>query len=293
MQLTHVTVRGVRYAVREWGAGRPLILLHGFTGCGALWATHAEALADQWRVLAPDLLGHGASDTPHDPGRYAMPEMVADLVALLDALAIPRAVLLGYSMGGRIALATAVRHPERIAALVLEGASPGLDAAERPARIAHDEALAAQLERDGMARFVDAWMAQPLFARQRHLGEEAWVRAHRQRLRNDPAALAAVLRGLGTGTQPSYWKDLRRLPMPTLLFAGSEDAKFAAIARAMAARIPAATLHLVRDAGHTTHLEQPDAFRRALLAFLAALPADITTPASTAATGTAAAQEVS
>ncbi len=268
--MTRIAVNGVTYAVREWGAGPPLLLLHGFTGCGALWTPIAEVLAAQYRIVAPDLLGHGASAAPADPARHAMAHAVADLAALLDGLGIPSAAVCGYSMGGRLALAFAVAHPQRVAALVLEGASPGIaDPAERAARADADAAWAARLGRDGLAAFVDAWMAQPLFASQGRLDAAARAAARAQRLANDAAGLAACLRGLGTGRQPSYWHRLHALPMPTLLLAGADDAKFQALGRAMQESIPDATLRLVPDAGHTTHLENPAAFRLRLLAFLA------------------------
>ena len=267
-----IAVDGVHYAVREWGAGPPLVLLHGFTGSGALWSEHAAVLGARFRVIAPDLLGHGGSDAPSDPARYAMPRALADLAALLDALDVARAAVLGYSFGGRVALAFAVEHPERVVALVLEGASPGIaDPDERAARRAADEALAARLERDGLAAFVDAWMAQPLFATQAALPDEVRAAARAARLRNDPIGLAACLRGLGTGSQPSYWHRLHELPMPTLLLAGERDTKFQALARAMHESIPDATLRVVPGAGHTTHLENPAAFRRLARGFLGPL----------------------
>jgi 2-succinyl-6-hydroxy-2,4-cyclohexadiene-1-carboxylate synthase len=266
---TRIAVNAVHYAVREWGAGPPLVLLHGFTGSGALWRAHAAALAGRCRVIAPDLLGHGDSDAPPDPARYAMPWALADLAALLDALGVGRAALLGYSLGGRVALAFAVEHPARVAALVLEGASPGIaDPDERAARRAADAALAVRLERDGVAAFVDAWMAQPLFATQASLPDAVRAAARAQRLRNDPVGLAACLRGLGTGSQPSYWHRLHALSMPVLLLAGAHDAKFQALARAMRESIPDATLRVVPGAGHTTHLENPAAFQRLARGFL-------------------------
>jgi 2-succinyl-6-hydroxy-2,4-cyclohexadiene-1-carboxylate synthase len=268
--MKRVAINGVTYALREWGAGPPLVLLHGFTGAGALWAAHAEALAPRFRVVAPDLLGHGASGAPADPRRHAIEPAVADLAALLDGLGIERTALCGYSMGGRIALAFAVEHPERVIALAIEGASPGIaDQAERAARAETDNAWAERLARDGLAAFVDAWMAQPLFASQAGLAEAARAAARAQRLANDPAGLAACLRGLGTGHQPSYWHRLHALPMPTLLLAGAHDAKFQAVGRAMQEGIPEATLRVVPGAGHTTHLENSAAFRQRLLAFLA------------------------
>ena len=271
-----IAVNGVRYAVRQWGAGPPLLLLHGFTGSGALWEAHAAELAAHFHVIAPDLLGHGDTDAPADPARYALARAIADLAALFDALGIARSAVLGYSLGGRLALAFAVEQPRHVGALVLEGASPGIaDADERAARRAADDRLAQQLDSDGLAAFVDAWMAQPLFATQAALPAAMRAAARAARLRNDPAGLAACLRGLGTGSQPSYWQRLHELAMPVLLLAGEHDPKFQALARAMGERIPEATPCVVPGAGHTTHLENPAAFRRLVRAFLApAIAAD-------------------
>ncbi len=259
------------YARREWGAGPPLLLLHGFTGCAALWQPHAVRWAARFRVIGLDLLGHGDSAAPADPARYALAHALADLAALLDALDVSSCALLGYSMGGRLALAFALEHPERVRALVLESASAGIeDAGERAARARDDAALAARIERDGVAAFVDDWMAQPLFASQAGLGPAVRAAARSQRLQNSVHGLANALRGLGAGAQPSYWDRLGRLTLPTLLLAGERDAKFRALAVAMQARLPAAHLEVIPGAGHATHLENPGAFSARVEAFLSA-----------------------
>ena len=165
--------------------------------------------------------------------------------------------LAGYSMGGRIALAVALAHPERVARLVLVGASPGIeDASEREARRRADEALALQLERDGLEAFARRWGAQPLFA-----GQPAEVSraAHDDRMRSTAAGLAAALRGLGTGVMPSLWDRLEELRMTVVLVAGERDAKFRATAERMAERIVDSELHVIEGAGHAAHLERPGA----------------------------------
>jgi len=265
-----VAVGDVRYAVRTCGDGPPLVLLHGYTGSSALWTALAAQLAPNFRCIAIDLLGHGDSSAPPDPARYAMAATLTDLAGLFDALGLERAALLGYSMGGRVALAFAIEHPQRVTALLLEGASPGLaDAGERAARASADAALAARITRDGTDAFIDTWMAQPLFASQARLDADTRARARRQRAANSALGLAASLRGLGSGAQPSYWHRLHELTMPVLLLAGADDAKFQALARAMARRIADATLQPIAAAGHATHLEQPAAFAHAVEAFLA------------------------
>ena len=161
-------------------------------------------------------------------------------------------------MGGRIALGAAVLHPERVGRLVLESASPGLRAAaDRAARQEADERLADVLEHRGITAFVERWMALPLFASRADL-PDATRAVIESRLRdNDPASLAACLRGLGTGTQPSLWGRLVDVAQPTLLISGADDAKFCAIAEDMMSELPSAAHTVVPDAGHTVHREQP------------------------------------
>lgn len=264
-----LTVNGVRLNVEVAGAGEPLLLLHGFTGSLENWRGHVGAWSARFQTVAVDLLGHGLSDAPADPARYAMEPCVADLAAVLDQLGLGRAGVLGYSMGGRVALHLAAAHPGRVSALILESASPGLATPEeRAARIVADEALAGRLERDGLEAFVDYWERLPLFASQARLPEPARAALRAQRLKNRPAGLANSLRGLGTGAQPSLWERLPEVQAPVLLIAGALDEKFTAIGRQMASRLPAAQLALVPDAGHAVHLEQPEAFRALVTHFL-------------------------
>jgi 2-succinyl-6-hydroxy-2,4-cyclohexadiene-1-carboxylate synthase len=265
--MSRLTINDMQYYVECRGAGAPLLLLHGFTGSSATWAPHVAA----WPAssLAVDQPGHGQTDAPANPARYRMDATVADLVALLDQLGVERAHVLGYSMGGRVALHLAAAHPERVAMLILESASPGLATqAERDARVAADTALAASIERDGIAAFVDRWEALPLWASQARLPDEVRAGLRAQRLNNRAVGLANSLRGLGTGAQAPLHDRLADLPMPALVIAGRLDAKFAAIARAMAAALPQGRLALVPEAGHAVHLEQPAPFDRLVAGFL-------------------------
>ena len=192
-----------------------------------------------------------------------MESCVAQVAGALDALGIPQAHVLGYSMGGRVGLALCAWRPERVRSALLIGASAGLEeAGARAARRRQDEALAERIEREGLERFVEWWMELPLFASQRRLGEAALARAREQRLSNRAHGLAQSLRGMGTGAQPALHARLPSLHVPILLVAGSLDAKFAAIASDLASRLPNAQAQLVPDAGHACHLEQPEAFLR-------------------------------
>lgn len=261
----NLLLNNLHYAVKVLGVATsqsPYLLLHGFTGAGANWSPVAQMLAQHACVIMPDLLGHGATAAPDDPARYAMPAAAADLFALWQALALPPVHLVGYSMGGRLALYTALEYPRMVARLTLESASPGLDSeAERAARRAADEALADRIERDGMAAFTASWENLPLFATQ---SADAKARLRAVRLAQRPRGLANSLRGMGTGAQPSLWPRLPSLALPVHLVVGALDVKFVAINQRMAERIPGARLTVIPDAGHAVHLEQPDAYLTAL-----------------------------
>lgn len=265
-------IDGLRYAVEETGAGEPLVLLHGFTGRAANWRPLLPRLAERHRVIAVDLPGHGDSGAPGGVAPYKMPRVAAALVELLTRRAAAPAHWLGYSMGGRLALYMAVMHPGAVRSLTLVSATAGLaTAAERQARRAADEALAARIEGDGMAAFVAEWERHPLFAGLARLSDGARAALHHQRLGNDPLGLANSLRGMGTGAQPSLWSRLAAVAAPTLLVAGRRDTKFVALNERLAAAIPNATLRLIPDAGHVVQLEQPEAFLAAVTGFLEGL----------------------
>jgi len=250
------------------GEGPPVTLLHGFTTHSGAWEAIQRQLERRYRVLAIDLPGHGRSPAP--PPNYDFAACVDDLIAHVVRSGNAAGALVGYSMGGRIALAMSLRAPELITRLVLESASPGIeDPAARAARRADDAALANDLEAGDLVAFMDRWQSQPLFHTLRRLDAEVLARARALRLGNDKFSLSAALRALGTGSQPSYWNALADMLTPTLLVTGEWDDKFDRIAREMHARLPASSRSVVAGAGHTTHLENPDGFLACVLPFLA------------------------
>ncbi len=272
--MTRIAVNGVHLNVEVRGRGPALLLLHGFTGSAATWTPHLSA-SGGWRgftTVAVDLLGHGASDCPTDPRRYRMERCLEDLVALLDRLDVWRAAVLGYSMGGRVALHLALSapgRPERLWALVLESASPGIeDASEREERARSDAALAEAIERDGVEAFVERWQALPLFASQARLPAAVREELRRQRLGNDRRGLANSLRGLGAGQQEPVLARMGGIGIPALLIAGALDDKYCDLARRMATALPCARTEIVPDAGHAVHLDRPEAFAGAVRGFL-------------------------
>lgn len=262
-------IRGTRYAVRECGRGEAVLLLHGFTGSGEVFEPFFNEWSNHFHLIAPDLLGHGLSEAPSRPTRYKMEETLADLVALLDQFGIARAHVVGYSMGGRIALALASTQPDKTAKVLLEGASPGLRlAGERELRIAADEAMAADIEREGVAAFVRKWEAIPLFESQQRLPKSILENQRRIRLSGQAMGYAGSLRGIGTGSQLSYWESLPRLSKETLLITGALDRKFTALNAQMASSISSCRHVVMQDAGHSPHIEQPGQFSSIALGFL-------------------------
>lgn len=270
-----IQIDGVNYVYQNFGLAdehiaqsegkRPLLFLHGFTGSSANWQTHMKTHAPQRQTIAIDLLGHGGTDAPTDPTRYRMEQSAQDLATLLDQIAIKPVDLVGYSMGGRLALYFALAYPAYVNCLFLESTSPGLaTASERTTRRVQDEAVADFIEDEGILAFVDRWEAIPLFASQQHLPTETKRRLREQRLNNNAKGLANSLRGMGTGVQPSLWSRLGELQMPVHLLVGELDIKFCAIGEAMVERFnqagKVATLTVAPDAGHTVHLEQPAFF---------------------------------
>lgn len=231
-------------------AAPTIVLLHGFTQTGRSWAPTVAALGERYRALAPDLRGHGSAAA-------ARPVDFASVRADVLALAPERFVLAGYSMGGRIALSLALAAPDRVSHLILLGASPGIaDAAERRSRRAADEALAERIEGEGIEAFAREWAALPLFADQAPAVAAA---ADAERRGQDPAGLAAALRGLGSGVMEPLWDRLPQLRIPVTLIVGERDAKFRAIGGRMAAALPDVALHVVPGAGHAVQLEAPEA----------------------------------
>lgn len=254
-------------------ASTPLVLLHGFTGSAAGWRPFIDQLGEEtlvsWPVVAIDIVGHGESDAPLDVERYRMARVADDLVGVLRALGCERGVWLGYSMGGRTALQIAVRHPNAVAALILEGASPGIESVEeRERRMVSDEALAVRIEQEGVQAFVDYWESIPLFASQASLPAAERARIRSGRLANRASGLARSLRGMGAGAQQPLHDHLAAVTAPVLLLAGALDTTYVAVGHQMAVALPHATMHVVPQAGHAAHIEQPAAVAGLVRAFL-------------------------
>jgi 2-succinyl-6-hydroxy-2,4-cyclohexadiene-1-carboxylate synthase len=230
-------------------------LLHGFTLNGASWDELVAKMPEGWKWIAPDLRGHGTA--PTSPA--TMDDCAADLVALWDRLGIERSHVVGYSMGGRLALHVAVRLPERTRSLLTIGAHAGLDDEARATRRQADEALAQRIEREGVEAFVRYWESLPMFAGIKRRGPDfaAWL--HRLRTGNRADGLAASLRGMGVGAMEPLWDELHAIDLPCTFVAGEDDAPFMRAAARLSHTVDRSRIRSVRDSGHSVHFEQPDA----------------------------------
>lgn len=235
------------------GGARRLVLAHGFTQNGRCWGAFADHLARHHELVLVDAPGHGRSG--HDD---------ADLwtAGRLLGQAGGRGIYVGYSMGGRTALHTALTDPGLVEGLVLIGATPGLvSAAERADRRRADGELADRLLTIGLPAFLDRWLAQPLFA-----GLDERAAAREARLANRPEGLAASLRHCGTGNQEPLWDRLGEVTVPVLLVVGDRDHKFTDIAERSAAALTGTEAEVVALPGtHAVHLERPEECARAVL----------------------------
>jgi 2-succinyl-6-hydroxy-2,4-cyclohexadiene-1-carboxylate synthase len=227
-----------------------MILLHGFAGTHRAWDGVIARLPSDVQTVAPDLPGHGAKANARRP--ISFEDCVDDVLAL----APERFTLCGYSLGGRVALHVALAAPARVTRMVLISSTAGIEEeSERALRREADKRLADELEGDSFEEFIERWRSQPLFAGEPSAAAELAREDHR---RNRPEALAAVLRGLGSGTMEPLWKRLPELQMPVDVLAGDRDLKFQALGRRMVELLPSAQL-VVAPGGHGLPLENPAA----------------------------------
>ena len=293
---------GVRYRFAVWESeaaeAAPVVLLHGFAQSAASWDNIAELLGRTRSVVALDLVGHGGSDRPEGADAYALGVQGEMLLAYLAspvgvaALAAPgrsnggsasaahgsrKPLVVGYSMGGRVALAAASSQPETFArcagGLVLESAGLGpVDEHEREDAAERDARNAAALRRDGLSAFMDAWERLDLFATQRDLPASARERMRASRLANDAEALARTFEHAGQHAMPArvdalaVLASLRVSGAPVRYIAGALDVKYRTLAEGLEDE-GLCEVRIVAGAGHNVHLEAPAAYLRALEGF--------------------------
>ncbi len=265
-----IVVSDITYYVEIRGKGSPLLFLHGFTGSSQNWLPIVSMFEDAYQCILIDILGHGRTDSPPDSSLYDIEKVSSDIISILDELLIDNVTIIGYSMGGRLALALAVNYPKRINKLILESSSPGLLLeSERNTRFKNDVTLANDIRENGIEWFVNYWEQIPLFKTQHSLSTEVKQAIRNQRLNNNNTiGLVNSLIGMGTGSQPSYWDRLVSLEIPVLLICGEVDQKFCEIAKQMSKKLPNAKVEKITGVGHAIHVEHPKFFGKIVSEFL-------------------------
>ena len=230
-----------------------MTFLHGFTQRGASWEELWSLLPPRWRLVAVDLPGHG--DSP-DTGA-TLPAATRALAETWDALGIEMSAVVGYSLGGRLALFAAATLPQRVTNLVTIGAHAGFEGDARRQRLKSDQQLAQRIEADGVEWFASYWADLPMFAGLRSRGTERLAAYDRVRRANRASGLAASLQGMGGAAEPPFWDRLPAITAPALLLAGEHDHPYIDHAHRLRALIPGSRIGIVPGAGHSAHLEQP------------------------------------
>ncbi len=256
----------LHYQIRGNRQHPSLLFLHGFLGNHQMWLPLISSLQKQFCCLLVDLPGHGNSPIPGSFKEYSFPRLTDALVTLLHELQISSCSLVGYSLGGRLALHLALSHQHLIDTLILESSSPGLKTVEaRKERLENDEGWAKKLETLPMPEFIEAWYNQGIFASLKQHPRFAEL-VQKRSLNNGPN-LAKALRAMSVGRQKSLWGDLSKLQTPLLLMTGRQDHKYQKIFQQMQSLAPNAELQLVKNAGHNAHFEQPGEFTTRLHEF--------------------------
>jgi len=242
---------GVAIHYEVAGSGPALLLTHGFSATGQMWAGQLPALTPHFTVITWDMRGHGRSDYPADASLYSEDATVADMAALLDAVGVQSAVIGGLSLGGYMSLAFHRAHPERTRALLIIDTGPGYK---------NDQA------REG-------WNANAIKRAERYEAEglgdlsraSAEVRAASHR---DASGLALAARGMLTQKNARVIESLPEIRVPAIVIVGENDTPFLAAFDYMAAKIPGAKKAIIPSAGHAANIDNPQAFNEALVGFL-------------------------
>lgn len=256
--------------IRNRGASRRVVFLHGFLGDHRDWHGVIIRLGGSFECTAVNLPGHGRSLAAPDDSVYAMDATAGSVLRTLDRLGVGRAAFVGYSMGARLALYLAVHHPGRVERLVLESGSPGLRTEDdRAARVAHDRQLAEELAGGDLAEFLDRWYRQSMFETLR-AQDDVFEALMLRRLEGSPHGLAGSLRGMSPGAQPALWDRLPLLGIPALAIVGGRDEKYVQIAGDMARVCPTMRVETVDGCGHNVHAENPAEYTQRIRPFLLA-----------------------
>jgi 3-oxoadipate enol-lactonase len=258
-------VHGIEMAYEEAGNGPAVVLLHGYPFNRSMWREQSEALSRKYRVVAPDLRGHGETTVTGEMA--TMEQMARDVAALLDELRIERVTLAGLSMGGYVTLAFYRRFPLRVRALVLADTRPQADTED--ARRNREE-QAEKILKEGMQAIADDFLQKVLTPATIDGKPDVTARVREMILQTDPQGAANALRAMAA--RPDQTDFLEEILVPTLVLVGSEDKITPPKdSEVMRREIRGSRLEIIEGASHLSNLERPAEFTRALLDFLDAL----------------------
>lgn len=264
-----ITIEGLQYYAEVKGSGQPVIYFHGFAENSSTWES---IQLNEYQMILVDLIGHGQSDKPYSPEPYTLPMLLRHLHELIHHLGFTKYCLLGYSMGGRIALAYALAYPREVQGLILESSSYGVCHEDnRLQRRQQDVWLANEIQEKGIEWFNQYWSNLDLFASQIHLPQEIRSKISERRLKNAPHALGNTLLGSGQGIFPCLKDQIPNLSMPTLYINGEYDEKYKKIGQQFIDLNPKIKREIIHGVGHNTHIENPSAFRKVVNGFLCLL----------------------
>jgi 3-oxoadipate enol-lactonase len=254
-----VSVGEVRLAFRQWGRGDDLLLVHGLGANSALWFNQVEAFGNRFHVVAVDLRGFGQSDKPTSPGSYSVDKFATDLIALTDKLGINKFHYLGTSMGGFIGQAIALREPHRVSSLML------VHTAARMSIPADILAIRLKALRELPMSEYGEMVAEQALAEGRQSKIFDWLAA--MVAANDRAAYGQVLSDGLSGFD--FSRELSNFKMPVLVAVGDKDRVIPPqTGYELAAGIPKAKVHTIKNAGHIGYAEQPATFNEMILSFI-------------------------
>lgn len=264
-----MSVQLIKFHYTESGnKNNPSVLMfHGFMGSSYDFRGIAPFIDNNFHCIALDLPGHGETVVDGPDDFYSMEKTAECLIEFMKEKKFNKVDLIAYSMGGRLGLYLAINYPEYFDKIILESTSPGLKKKkERLDRIEQDKKLAKKILDTDFESFIEAWYRQPLFASLRR--DEKKLDEMKKSREENREGYALSLLHMGTGIQPSLWKELDKIKSPTLLIAGELDVKFKTIAKEMAVLIPSANLYIISDAGHNVHFEMPEIYANIVRDFL-------------------------
>jgi len=270
-----LSTKGIKvYVKKSYRIAAPhkqtILFLHGFGSSSNDWEEIFSHLYSEFQLIAIDLPGFGKSSKPKSDKFYQTDFLVRLIDDILCELKFTEVVLAGYSMGGRLALQFAYKHPGRVKALILESSSPGIKTkSERQLRMKSDAELISFINKNSLKDFFTFWQNQPLFASQINLPIKKQQSILLNKINaNSKIGLTNSLENFGQGEMENLWNELSRIKIPTLLLSGVLDTKYTTIQQDMVKLLPNSSHKIIEDAGHNLHLEKPEVFVNLVREFL-------------------------